>query len=534
MVKRFARSAWALLVALVVVGLSSCSQDVEYARSIPADASVVVSVDLESLAKKGDFSSPENKKVFDQIFDELRRGGEEDMNSTFDALFEDPKATGLKFSEPIYFYGAKGYVGFVAKVRDEKKLAEVIEGIIKVEGLRARIEEGKGFRYVFDPENPMAIAFDSERFVVLTDMERDPSVTAPSALERLEAMMAQDRKASMIGTPQFTQMLERKGDIRAVVNYGDLLGLMRDELSAGAPAVDKMIGQYDWRKVFYIARLSFESGKIALQMDTYTENAEIQALYERNLKVLHTVQGTFAKYFPASSFLYGSVGVNGSALLDALASTPVYAELTDSIDRMGIPLREAIGAIDGDVALGVSGIDLTGVDLSAYASVKDSEAVRKLLLALVAKPDTTAVVEEEAPLEEDDYMHSHMATPEGLRQTESGEFVYRGLGMDLYMGIKDDVFYLTSVEGRQLVPQSKDVTTTAYADAVKGAKAFYVLNVQAFAPMLALMGPAGAQVGKISYVSVTSENLGGLIEVQFTDKKTNALKQLVEIFKAVQ
>ena len=79
------------VLAVLIVFLAACSKTVEYTNIIPADATVVTSINLKSLASKAGLNDKENEAAKQKVLEALKSG----MNAaTFQQLENRRMAAG--------------------------------------------------------------------------------------------------------------------------------------------------------------------------------------------------------------------------------------------------------------------------------------------------------------------------------------------------------------------------------------------------------------------------------------------------------
>ena len=62
------------VLAVLIVFLAACSKTVEYTNIIPADATVVTSINLKSLASKAGLNDKENEAAKQKVLEALKSG----------------------------------------------------------------------------------------------------------------------------------------------------------------------------------------------------------------------------------------------------------------------------------------------------------------------------------------------------------------------------------------------------------------------------------------------------------------------------
>lgn len=74
------------VLAVLTVFLAACSQTTEYTSVIPADASVVASVNLQSLADKAGLGDKENEAAKQKVLEALKTGMNEPLSNSWRRL----------------------------------------------------------------------------------------------------------------------------------------------------------------------------------------------------------------------------------------------------------------------------------------------------------------------------------------------------------------------------------------------------------------------------------------------------------------
>lgn len=64
------------VLAVLIVFLAACSKTVEYTNIIPADATVVTSINLKSLASKAGLNDKENEAAKQKVLEALKKWNE--------------------------------------------------------------------------------------------------------------------------------------------------------------------------------------------------------------------------------------------------------------------------------------------------------------------------------------------------------------------------------------------------------------------------------------------------------------------------
>ena len=87
------------VLAVLIVFLAACSKTMEYTNIIPADATVVTSINLKSLASKAGLNDKENEAAKQKVLEALKSG----MNAaTFQQLEKVMKLLSTYLLRPLF------------------------------------------------------------------------------------------------------------------------------------------------------------------------------------------------------------------------------------------------------------------------------------------------------------------------------------------------------------------------------------------------------------------------------------------------
>ncbi len=81
-------------VLWMVLLLAACSPQTEYTDALPKDASVVVAMDLQSMARKAGLEGEGSRKVTDKLTQLLKGGLEGDAAQLAEKMVNDPAESG--------------------------------------------------------------------------------------------------------------------------------------------------------------------------------------------------------------------------------------------------------------------------------------------------------------------------------------------------------------------------------------------------------------------------------------------------------
>ena len=118
-------------VLWMVLLLVACSPQTEYTDALPKDASVVVAMDFQTMARKAGLEGEGSWKVTDKLTRLLKGGLEGDAAQLAEKMVNDPSESGLSFTEKVYLFVTPhaNAFGLLAKVGNEGKLEKLLEAL---------------------------------------------------------------------------------------------------------------------------------------------------------------------------------------------------------------------------------------------------------------------------------------------------------------------------------------------------------------------------------------------------------------------
>ena len=96
------------------------------------------------------------------------------------------------------------------------------------------------------------------------------------AKQTISTLLKQTEENSIASNGSFRKMQDQKGDINFFASMDAVPKMYTQQISLG------LSSQIDLSEVKAVGNLNFEKGKIALQIETYSDNAETDALTGRN------------------------------------------------------------------------------------------------------------------------------------------------------------------------------------------------------------------------------------------------------------
>ena len=500
------------VLAVLIVFLAACSKTSEYTNVIPADASVVASINLKSLASKAGLDDKENEAAKQKILEALKSGMNAATFQQLEKIMKNPSESGIDVESPVYVFSSSSfpYPTIVGKVSNEDNLHASLDVMAK-EQICQPVSEADG--YSFTTTNGDLLVFNNLTVMII---DVNGASQTEKAQEGIVTLMKQTAENSIAKSGAFQKMEKQKNDINFFASMTAIPSNYRNQVSMGLPAEVKP------EDITLVGGLNFEKGKIALKTENYTENDAVKALLKKQMESFGKANNTFVKYFPASTLMFCNIRVKGEGLYNLLSENKEFRN-TVSIAKAD-EVKELFSSFNGDVSGGLINFTMSSAPtFMIYADVKNGNALETL------------------------YKNKQslgLKRGEDILELGKDEYVYKTKSMNIFYGIKDKQMYATNDEllyknvGKAV---DKSIKDTPYASDMKGKTVFMAINAEAILdlPVVKMItGFGGKEVktylelaNKVSYLSISSEGETSEIDLCLKDKDVNALKQIVDFAK---
>ena len=497
------------VLAVLIVFLAACSKTSEYTNVIPADASVVASINLKSLASKAGLDDKENEAAKQKVLEALKSGMNAATFQQLEKVMKNPGESGIDVESPFYVFSSSSfpYPTVVGKVNNLHASLDVMAK----EQICQPISEADG--YSFTTMNGGLLAFNNSTVLIVNVSGTTQTEKAKEAITNL---LKQTTDNSIVKSGAFQKMEKQKSDINFLASMEAIPATYRNQISMGLPTEVKA------EDITLVGGLNFEKGKIALKTENYTENEAVKALIKKQMESFGKANNTFVKYFPSSTLMFFNVGVKGEGLYNLLSENKEFRN-TVSIAKAD-EVKELFGSFNGDISAGLINVTMNSAPtFMMYADVKNGNALETI------------------------YKNKQslgLKRGEDIMQLSKDEYVYKTKGMNIFFGIKDKQMYATNDEllyknvGKAA---DKSIKDAPYASDMKGKTIFVAINAEAILdlPVVKMVAGFGGQevktyielANKVSYLSMSSEGEISEIDLCLKDKDVNALKQIVDFAK---
>lgn len=510
------KSVCMYIMLLAGILLVSCSSEKRYVNVLPEEPGIVFSLDVKPLVQKSDLSAEDTKTIVSEIKGALNDGLDAQGTQLVDKVLDNPEESGLDLGQKIYLFANAGLDqgGLLACVKDKAKLDD-LAGLLETQQLAKQVEDKGAYKLTVVEKGVLAY---SESSCLLLFSEKDTDLKGWAS-----ELMGQEEKGGFSQSKAFGEMEQMKGDIAVYGSMELLPAEYRTLMKASAPV------PFDWKDIDMVAGVHFEKGRMVLDMETVLSE-DMKKEYEK----IHPIYSKetsdkFLKLFSKDGFMWVNMGLKGEKLYELLEKEPSMEKQLKGVQAM-FDLKSLLEAIDGETVFCLSSV----------------KPVSFAVLAEVTNTDFLKNFESLKPMLE--------MTRGQMKLVEAGENAYElqmadgrmgGMGSgstSIYIGVKDDVFYLTN--DRQCAAQEEvdhSMAEAAWAGNVSGKRCFMAMNWEAMNDLFGgdnyrIYGSKD-QMAKMlltymDYITLEAQDdTHARMEIGMKDKETNVLKQWIGMGK---
>ena len=492
------------VLGVLIVFMAACSKKAEYIHVIPADASAVAS----------GLNDKENEGMKQKMMEALKSGMNAAAFQQLEKIMKDPSQSGIDIKAPVFVFTSKTFItpAMVAKISNIDDLRASLDLMAK-EGICQPIAEEDGYSFTTLQKNSLLVF--NENAAVLTEAYGTSQMDV--AKQTISTLLKQTEENSIMKNSGFKKMQNQKGDINFFASMDAVPKIYSQQISMG------LSSQLDLSEVMAVGNLNFEKGKIALQIETYSDNAETDALLKKQAQAVKKLNTTFLQNFPESTLAFLNIGVNGAAFYDLLLNNEEF--------RRNVSLAKAeevkslFASFDGDISIGLINVTMNSAPtFAAYADAKNGNALKALY---------------------DKKKELKLGRNEDIIQLGENEYVYKSNTNNVFFGIRNKQMYATNDEllyKNISKPVDKSIKDAGYVSDMKGKNVFFVINMDAILdlPVVKMITGFGGEeyqtyyklASQISYIEAFSDSEGKTeTAILLKNKDVNALKQIVDFAK---
>ena len=407
-----------LLLAVLALGLSSCSKDQAYQYALPADAFSVCSFDLKSMAKKAGVTNSKYGEL-QKHFTEMLSDSEE-AEAYYKELIQNPSKSGIDLKSPLFlFSNEKVSLGYLLRVDDKSKLEACVNKLRKLRNKDAaalKAEDGIFFDIDEDSTEPEDVEYDESEYDVIEETSdttaHQSSIstyhvsgnvklyafndkafislnTSESTIEETKQLakqyLSQTKDKSYVATPAFRDLKDQKGDIRGVLSMTKFL-----ESSYGKSMTENIVGLsdatnfdgIDMKKCYMLYSVSFETGEVVGTMTYGSEDKEILKKLKKLAEEVSpkSVQDDLVKFLPKDSYMTAAASLSVQKLFEHYSKLPDFKKTLSELKAEGVDIEAIVPTLGEEIAFTFPRINAEQSDfgLVGYLKTKDATLVDAL------------------------------------------------------------------------------------------------------------------------------------------------------------
>ena len=546
-----------LLLAVLALGLSSCSKDQAYQYALPADAYSVCSFDLTSMAKKAGVTNSKEGELQKRLIEKLSYSEEDE--AYYKELIQHPSKSGIDLKSPLFlFSNEKVSLGYLLRVDDKGKLEACVNKLRKFRNKDAaalKAEDGIFFDIDEDSTEPEDVKYDESENDVIEGISdttaHQPSATyhvpgnvtlyafndkafislktSESTIEETKQLakqyLSQTKDKSYVATPAFRDLKKQEGDICGVLSMTKFLdssyGKSMTANIAGLSDATNFDG-IDMKKCYMLYSVSFETGEVVGTMTYGSEDKEILKKLKKLAEEVSpkSVQDDLVKFLPKDSYITAAATISAQKLLEHYSKLPSIKEALSKLKAEGVDIEAIVPTLGEEIAFTFPHIDVEQSEFGLVGYLKTKDATLVDMLYQQAEKE-----------------HS------GTYVKDGGEHRYRDAEGPFFFGYQDGVTYMAygSMGREQLFKTSgEDFTKHSEYNSLKKNNSFCYIDLKKLlttAPTADLLQVFIGEKAKSFRVLQSLRFTGSQMETKMSLKlasQENSLKALGKLFVALQ
>lgn len=367
--KTFMQKRFFLIAMTFVLGilfLASCSK-AKVEEYIPDNAVGVVTVNFKNLSDKADMEYVKKMDVVKELRENLK--DERELSELLDVLIDDPASCGLDLRQDVALAmieldNGDAVVEVIAKMHKKKDFEKFLDNV-QSKGK----SKHEGIYYIDDSQ--WIIAWNKKMAIAILGANEKADLRADAA-----KLLKLPKDKSMASNENFKTFWEKRGDMSAYVDYGNLLKVLNtdkhpgleefginDDVLAELKKIDKGAGY---------GTLTFEAGKMTAHVQTINVDSKT---YKDVFN--QTFNESILNYLPGKTMAFASMAVNVNSVLSLIQqadghvlneklmkkSSNNYNYYYDDYDYddyySSYTIKDLLSCLNGSVAFSMSSIDLS-------------------------------------------------------------------------------------------------------------------------------------------------------------------------------
>ena len=332
-----------LMLAIgLALSLAACHDGADYINALPKDAAIVVSADLKSMVQKSGLTDGKGKQTVKRITD-IIKSGFDGSDKLIEEIVATPDKSGLKLTDKVYFFMEEKATaaGMLARVSKQGNLENLFEALAK-NGVCNALKESGGCQYT--AVGNVLAAFNDKAFIIVADPNGG---RAEDMVHTAQMLLRQKKGEGFAASGDFKKIEESHADIVSFLS-ADILPVEYTSL-----AMMGMTSDIDIAKVKGLAEISFEKGKVTLDIQNLTTDKTVIELTKKQHNALLGMKGVFLSQYNANTLCLIGGGIDGKAYFKWLNENPTISQVLSN-SMIPVDFEAILGAMKGDWAIAVN------------------------------------------------------------------------------------------------------------------------------------------------------------------------------------
>lgn len=318
-----------IIIVLATLALVSCSKGNGYQNVIPADAPLVTSVNMASIAEKSDFANSAVSQMMQEYMGVLFSS---EAGKQIKTYMESPQDMGIDFREPVFMFQTPNRCfGLTMKMLNKGDFEDFLK-MLQKQNIASKAKENDG---VMEGTllDDICFGYDDNTILLLASDEG-----ANVSKRTLAQLFKMDSDNAFTRTDAYEYCFGKNQ--KDIAFLAHMAALPKDLASTVKSFVPQGVKMTD---VMFEASADFQNGKFVLG------GSLVPTLREAE-KNFHKIKGDYLETAQNCFPIWASMGVNGEWLLGKLKQDTQIKQMLFMIER-GIDIEAMIRAIDGDVTV---------------------------------------------------------------------------------------------------------------------------------------------------------------------------------------
>ena len=482
-------------LVMVVLALCSCT-NTDYQNVIPANASLVVKVDMKSIAEKSDFKNSKWMEELDGSLGAVVSG--KDMKSVKEYV-AGPMKIGIDFSMPLYFFMmADETMGMTMKVSDEDHVKDFLL-LLNKQGLASKPQE-KDHWMCGTLIDDIYYSYDGTTFLMLASMKGKNTTISRMARE-LTALKESD---SFVSTEAFGRLNEEEKDVVMYVMSAQMIESLKMAGGVLPPSI--------YKDVEALASLDFAQGEARIMGKLFAKTKDAQHLIDEANANLKKMNGRYLDKVSDDAAIWIGAGVKGEWLLEKIKENKELKTMLFATER-AVDVEQMLKAMDGDVSLELPLLDTEKVDYVLQAELNNTDFLADV----------------------NDWKLSQKDYGIEMKELEPQQYQLMLDGQTYRWGVRDKDLYWATPRAVEHAENSADAKLKAYREQIEDSRLFLFVDWAKLAKGLSLssnvalvmqMWDGFFKIDALYWKLSSVEE--GVVVIESKNKNENFLKQILQ------